>query len=123
MELKIINMADRLKDKDDQRLESLFSTESISDGDFSVRVVSRIRRRIWVRRLALPVAFVIGIVFGAKHLLQLAQIIPGLLDSIPVAALGVDRLPIDGLPSLSTIIMGAALLATVMMIGRMLEDS
>ena len=123
MELKIINMADRMKDRDDQQLKMLFSSEPISDGDFSVRIVSRIRRRIWVRRLALPIACVAGIVFCAKYLMQLAQIIPDLLDSVPVAALGIDRLPIDGLPPVSTLIMGAALLATVMMIGSMLEES
>lgn len=116
-------MADRLKDEEDRQLESLFRSESIKDDEFSVRVVARVRRRIWVRRLALPIAFVIGIAFGAKHLLQLAEIIPGLIDSVPVTALGIDRLPIGGLPPVSTIIMGAALLATVMMIGRILEDS
>jgi hypothetical protein len=116
-------MADRSKDVEDRQLESMFRSESISDGEFSVRVVAHVRRRIWVRRLALPVAFVIGIAFGAKHLLQFAKIIPGLFDSIPVAALGIDGLPVGGLPPVSTIIMGAALLATVMMIGRMLEDS
>ncbi|MGI9203240.1 MAG: hypothetical protein ACR2Q3_04485 [Woeseiaceae bacterium] len=115
-------MADRLKDKEDLQLESLFRSESINDGGFSVRVVSRVRRRIWVQRLSLPIAFAIGIAVAAKHLLQLAKIIPGLLDSFPVAAFGLDRIPIGGLPQVSTIIMGAALLATVMMIGRMLED-
>ncbi len=120
---KIINMADRLKDEEDKKLESLFRSDSISDDGFSGRVVSRVRRRMWVRRLSLPIAFVIAIAIGAKPLLQLAEIIPGLLRSIPVEAVGIDRLPIGGLPQMSTIIMGAALLATVMMIGRMLEDN
>lgn len=116
-------MADRLRDEEDKKLESLFRSDSISDDGFSGRVVSRVRRRMWVRRLSLPIAFVIAIAIGTKPLLQLAEIIPGLLRSIPVEAVGIDRLPIGGLPQMSTIIMGAALLATVMMIGRMLEDN
>jgi len=120
---KIINMADKLKDEEDRKLESLFRSDSINDDGFSVRVVSRVRRRIWVRRLSLPIALVIAIAVGAKPLLQLAEIIPGLLGSFPVEAIGLDRFPIDGLPQMSTIIMGAVLLATVMMIGRMLEDN
>ena len=116
-------MADRLKDEEDRKLESLFTSDTVNDGGFSVRVVSRVRRRIWVRRLSLPIAFVIGLGAAAKPLLQLAEIVSGLLGSVPVETLGIDRLPIGGLPQVSTIIMGAALLATVMMIGRMLEDS
>ena len=48
-------MAEKLKDAEDRLLESLFASEPIADDGFSRRVVTRIRRRIWVRRLALPV--------------------------------------------------------------------
>ena len=60
MTSKIINMADKIKDADDRLLESMFAAEPIADAGFSVRIVKKIRRRLWVRRLALPLAAVIG---------------------------------------------------------------
>ena len=123
MESKIINMADRLKDEADTRLESLFRSEPVRDDGFSVRVVARVRRQMWVRRLSLPLAFVIGVALSAKPLLQLANALPKLLGSVPAAAgLSLDKLPINVLPQTSSIIMGVMLLAAVLMIGRMLED-
>jgi len=116
-------MADRLKDEADTRLESLFRSEPVRDDGFSVRVVARVRRQMWVRRLSLPLAFVIGVALSAKPLLQLANALPKLLGSVPAAAgLSLDKLPINVLPQTSSIIMGVMLLAAVLMIGRMLED-
>jgi hypothetical protein len=66
---KIINMADRLKDEADLKLEALFRTELVQDNGFSGRVVSRVRRQMWVERLSLPTAFVIGAMIAAKPLI------------------------------------------------------
>jgi len=115
-------MADRLKDEEDTKLESLFRSEPVRDDGFSVRVVSRVRRRMWVRRLSLPVAFVIGAAIGVKPLLQLVNALPNLLGSVSGVTINLDKLAIGSLPQTSTIIMGVMLLATVMMIGRILED-
>lgn len=122
MESKIINMADRLKDEEDTRLESLFRSEPVRDDGFSVRVVTRVRRQMWVRRLSLPFAFVIGAAISAKPLVQLANALPSLLGSVPGFAFNLDSLPINSLPQASTIIMGVMLLATVLMVSRMLEE-
>ena len=60
MKSKIINMADRLKDKEDKVLESLFGSEPVLDKGFSLKVMKRLNRRLWIRRLALPTAFLLG---------------------------------------------------------------
>jgi hypothetical protein len=115
-------MADRLKDELDTRLESLFRSEPLQDDSFSVRVVSRVRRQMWVRRLSLPFAFAIGAAISAKPLIQLANALPNLLGSMPAVGLSLDKLPISSLLQTSTIIMGVMLLAAALMVGRMLED-
>ena len=118
----IINMADRLKDAEDLKLESLFRFKPVQDDGFSVNVVSRVRRRIWVRRLALPVAITIGTLIAAKPLLQLAGAVPKLLMIVPDRLSGLNNLPLTSLPQNSTVIFGAMLLFAVMMIGKILED-
>ena len=118
----IINMADRLKDAEDLKLESLFRSQPVRDNGFSVNVVSRVRRRIWVRRLALPVAITIGTLIAAKPLLQLASAVPKMLMVVPDSMASVSNLQLSSLPQNSTVIFGAMLLFAVMMIGKMLED-
>lgn len=115
-------MADRLKDETDAALESLFRSEPVRDDGFSVRVVSRVRRRMWVQRLSLPFAFAIGAAISAKPLMQLANALPNLLGAVSVTGISMDQLTIGSLPQTSTIIMGVMLLATVLMVSRMLED-
>lgn len=122
MESKIIIMVDRLKDEVDRSLESLFRSEPVRDDGFSVRVVSRVRRKMWVRRLSLPVAFTVGAAISAKPVLQLANALPNLLGSVPGVALDLDKLPIGELPQMSTMVMGVMLLAAFLMVSRMLEE-
>ena len=122
MESKIIIMVDRLKDEVDRSLEILFRSEPVRDDGFSVRVVSRVRRQMWVRRLSLPVAFTVGAAISAKPVLQLANALPNLLGSVPGVALDLDKLPIGDLPQMSTMVMGVMLLAAVLMVSRMLEE-
>ncbi len=74
MTSKIINMADRQKDAEDQLLESLFADSAIADDGFSQSVVRRIRRQVWVRRLALPVAILIGGGIALEPLMELASV-------------------------------------------------
>ena len=67
LELKIINMAEKLKDELDLSLESLFGSEPIHDDGFSVRIVSRVRRQMLVRRLSMPIAPLAGPSSGRNH--------------------------------------------------------
>ncbi len=122
MESKIINMAEKLKDELDLNLESMFASEPVVDDGFSVRVVSRVRKQMWVRRLTMPVALAIASVIGAKPLLQLLGFTTKLLGSLPVEVLVIDNLSSVEIPQISTLVIGAALLGMVLMIGRMLEE-
>ena len=122
MQSKIINMAERLKDEADTTLESWFSGEPVRDDGFSLRVVARVRRQMWVRRLSLPIAFLVGIAVSAKPILQLANALPNFLDSVPLGGINIEQLPISSFPQSSTIFFGVMLLATVLMVSRMLEE-
>ena len=112
-------MADRLKDNEDKVLESLFGSEPVLDNGFSARVMTRLNRRLWIRRLALPAAFLVGAAVALKPLSQLVITFSKLLTVIPT---DVGGLSIDMIPQSTTVILGALLLVAMMMITKMLED-
>ena len=115
-------MAERLKDEEDLKLGALFRSGPVRDDGFSARVVARVRRQMWVQRLSLPAAFVIGALFAAKPFVQLVEFVPQVLRLIPQRVPNFVDLPLDGMPQLSTIVLAILLLAVTMMIGRMLEE-
>jgi hypothetical protein len=122
-------MAEKLKDAEDRLLESMFASEPIADDGFSQRVVGRIRRRIWVRRLTLPVAMLIGVAIAIKPASQLVLAASKLLTVVPqdVVVGSVDWLPqthdfaISGL-LLQTTVYGLVLLGVGLISARMLTD-
>ena len=122
MTSKIINMAERLKDSEDLKLEALFRSEPVLDDGFSGRIVSRVRRRMWVRRLSLPTAFAIGVIIAAKPVTQLVSLVPKLVSIVPQSLMSVFDLQLGGMFQGPTVILGIMLLAAMLMIGRMLED-
>ena len=115
-------MAERLKDSEDLKLETLFRSEPVLDEVFSARIVSRVRRRMWVRRLSLPTAFIAGAIIAAKPLTQLAMLAPKLVNIVPQNLLSVFDLQLGGMFQGTTFILGIMLLAATLMIGRMLEE-
>ena len=74
-------MVDRMKDTEDRKLESLFAFDAILDAGFSARIEKRIRRQLWVRRLALPIAVLIG---GAIAVKPLAGLVTSLMNFVSV---------------------------------------
>jgi len=80
---KIINMAERMKDREDIALEALFSSAPIADEGFTRGVVARVRRRIWIRRLALPVAALVGIAIAAKPAVELFDSLGAIAAVLP----------------------------------------
>ena len=123
MKSVIINMADRMKDAEDIKLESLFASDTIADDGFSTRIEKRIRRQLWVRRLALPVALLIGGAIAVKPLSNLltalfrfVSVLPDNVSSNFGAVSSID------LPQMSTLMMGGMLVLVAVMIMRMLED-
>ena len=112
-------MAERLKDAEDRLLESMFRLEAIADDGFSKRVESRIRRRLWIRRLALPVAMILGGAIAAKPFAQLVIAVSKLLTVMPQELIA---LPTDWLPQIQLVVLGAMLLVAASLGLRMLED-
>jgi len=122
-------MAEKLRDAEDRMLESLFASEPIADDGFSERVVGQIRRRIWIRRLALPVAMIIGGAIAIKPASQLVMAASKLLTAVPqdVVVGSADWLPaVSGIAIsgsfIQTAIYGAVLLGVGLLGARMLTE-
>ena len=112
-------MAEKTQDSDDRFLESMFQAEAIADDGFSDRIVRRIRRQMWVRRLALPVAMLVGASIAVKPALQLLTLGSQLFNSVA----GESLLPQSALTSqLPIIIMAGLGLALVMATFRLFEE-
>ncbi len=117
MTSKIINMAEKLKDAEDRMLESMFQSEPIEDDGFSKRVVLRIRRRLWVRRLALPVATVIG---GAVSLKPLSELVIAAAKLLTVMPERLFEVPTAWLPQMESVVFGASLTQMVVLAAMLL---
>ena len=119
MTSKIINMADKFRDAEDLKLESLFDTGAIADDGFSDRIVRRIRRGIWIRRLTLPVAALIGGAIAWKPAVQILDTGATLVSALPPDLVTV---PAVTLPQLPVILIGGTLLFIGVLTARMLEE-
>ena len=115
-------MAERIKDKEDLKLESMFRSEPVADDGFSVGIISQVRRRMWIRRLTMPVAIGVGVTIAAKPLLQLAGIAPNLLNTVAGGLIGLDKISVSNMPQLSTMILGATLVMALMFASKLLEE-
>ena len=120
MTSKIINMAEHIKDEQDRLLESMFASEPIADAGFSARIVHRVRRRMWLRRVTLPAATVVGLLVSFKPLTNRVATLAGLLKFLPFDAL--DATSQQVMSQLPYIVLGGMLLVACMVGIRMLED-
>jgi hypothetical protein len=112
-------MAERLKDKQDARLEALFRSEPVEDDGFSERVVSRVRRGIWIRRWTLPLAALIGGLIAAEPAAQLLLAMAEILTMLPA---DVRTVQLDSLPRVTTFVFGGTLAGLVVLFVNGLED-
>ena len=110
-------MVERQKDSDDLALETLFRQEPIPDEGFSKRVVTRIRRRVWTRRVTLPVAVVLGSLVAAEPLVALLEAGIELLGTVS----GASVTP-DWVPSSFTLVAGAVLFGVLLTTLNLLEE-
>jgi len=108
-----------MKDAEDRLLESMFAAAPIADDGFSARVVGKVRRRLWLRRLALPVAALIGGAIAIKPLSALVTLMASLSMLVPQELLGTLA---DFIPQAQTVVLGALLLAVCLLGMRTLED-
>ena len=119
MTLKIINMAERIKDAEDRHLESMFDSAPIADDGFSAMVVKRVRRRLWLRRLTLPIAAIIGGAIAIKPLTGLVAALASLSSMVPKEFVSAATALI---PQVQIIVLGAMLLVACLLGVRAIED-
>jgi hypothetical protein len=112
-------MAERIKDAEDRLLDSLFASSPVADDGFSVAVVAKVKRRLWLRRLALPAAAVIGGSIAVKPLAGLVIAAKNISSLIPESLLNTT---VQAIPPLQTIILGAMLLAACLLGARTLQE-
>jgi hypothetical protein len=112
-------MADKIKDAQDRMLESMFQSEPIADDEFSRRIVARIRRRLWLRRLSMPVAIVLGLALSFQPAMGLLQGLAGLVEALPTQAISV---PLGWVPDLQNLVLAGMLFATAILGLKMLEE-
>ena len=113
-------MADKTSDAVDRLLASAFDAPPIADDGFSDGIISKIRRRIWVNRLALPVAILVGVAFALKPALQLINALLPLLNVMPVELASV---PMQFMPQIQLIVMGGMVFAAGITLLKMLEET
>lgn len=125
MTSKIINMVERMKDDEDLALEALFASEPIADDGFSNRVLKRLRRRLWVRRLALPIAAAAGLSIALPPSLEAARTLGGLLPRLPLERIAGGRfadLAAGTVPDASMIAVVAVAVLAILCLLPVLED-
>ena len=120
MKSKIINMADKTSDAVDRLLASAFAAEPVPDDGFSKRIVTKLRRRIWVNRLALPVAILVGAAFALKPAVQVVNALLPLLNAVPIE---IARVPMEFLPQIQLVVLGGMAFAAGVTLVKMLEET
>lgn len=105
-------MRDKAKDAEDRLLEVMFRSVPMADDGFSRRVVARIRRRIWLRRLVLPAAALVGGSIAARPVLELVS---GTTKLLSVVSQAFAMVPVPWIPPLQVVILGAVLLMAMML--------
>ena len=119
MTSKIINMAERIKEAEDRLLESMFESVPVADDGFSISIVRKLRRRLWLRRLTLPIAAAVGALFAVKPLAGLVKALAGLSVLIPQDLVSTTM---SMIPQAQVIVLGAMLLAACLLGLRTLVD-
>jgi hypothetical protein len=112
-------MAEKMQDAEDRLLESMFQSDSVADNGFSDRVIHRIRRQMWVRRLALPVAMVTGAAIALKPATQLFTVGSHIFVSLGAESLLPQAAVPSQLPIMLVVGMG---LAIAVLMFRLFEE-
>jgi hypothetical protein len=112
-------MAERIKDNDDRLLETMFASERIADDGFSKAVVRRIRRKLLVRKLSLPIAALVGGIIAFKPMSALLDIVSQLSLQLPQQ---LAASAMASLPAVQFIVTGGLVTLVAVMTLSMLED-
>ncbi|MEM7503010.1 MAG: hypothetical protein AAF417_13235 [Pseudomonadota bacterium] len=108
-----------MKDKEDLALEALFRSEPVRDAGFSRQVLKRVRRRIWLRRLALPIALAVG---GAVAFQPAVHVLSALLGLVSDLSLSAPLVSAGSLAELAPAALLAAVTVAALIFAPLLED-
>lgn len=112
-------MAEKIQDAEDRLLNAMFQATPIADDGFSDLVMRRIRRQMWVRRLALPIAVIVGAAIAVKPATQLFGVGAQVFDSLGINTM----LPQTAIATqLPVFVMAGMALAFIMVMFRMSEE-
>ncbi len=119
-------MADRNKDKQQLRLEALFQSDPLPDLGFSKKVMRRVRRQMWIRRLAMPVAVSVGGLFAARPASEIVVSLVNMVAELPLDRLDISAivpaLPMDSIPQFSTLLVSGVFALVALFFVRALAD-
>ena len=112
-------MADKTTYREDELLASMFAADPVDDDGFSDRVVRKLRMRIWVQRLTLPIAATIGFAIAINPLMELLALTPSLASLVP-ARFSLDIMSM--LPATQSLVIGGLLLIGGLGALQLLDD-
>ena len=112
-------MAEKIKDAEDRLLEAMFDSKPLADDGFSARVVRKVNRQIWFRRLTLPVAAVVGGAIAFKPLVGLVAALANFSSLIPEDLVSGAA---SSIPQFQTVVLGAILLAVGLLSLRFVDE-
>ncbi len=119
-------MVDRLKDREDLRLDALFKSDPVLDVDFSQLVMKRVRRQMWIRRLTMPIAIFIGGMIAFKPASELIMTVSKVITALPIdlmkVSVNIPSLHVEWLPQMTTIVFIAAIAFVALILVPTLED-
>ena len=107
-------MVDHNSDREDRLLAELLAADPIADNGFSNRIVARIRQRLWLRRLAVPIAGFFGALIAYQPVAAFAGFVADTLRGLLLET-AVATGPLSAMPSLPLIAAGGALFAVIAM--------
>ncbi len=100
-------------------LEALFAAPPIADDGFSKLIVRKLQRKLWLRRLILPVAGIAGGAIAFKPLAGLVGLLASLSTLVPERFVSATA---GSIPQFQIVVLGAILLAACLLLMRFLED-
>ena len=103
----------------DDWLKAAFKSEPIVDEGFSLAVMRRVRRQMFVRRWTMPVAVIIGGVIAAKPATELLIFVSRFIDMLPAQ---ISAVPTDWLPQSPTFIIAGVLILVGSGLAQALQD-
>jgi hypothetical protein len=119
-------MVDRIKDSEELRLEALFRSDPLPDNDFSAKVMARVRRQIWIRRLTMPIALVLGGLIALKPATEVVSSMFKVINVLPASltniSLDLPSMPLDSVTQVTPYLIGGAMLFLAVFLYQALEE-